>query len=141
MPGSPLLLLAGSMSDTTRTDTGNTTCCQGTELSIPTNFSMLQKTMRAKYCMLCLYYVRVAASPTFFLLLRRRAARGLVAGLLSHGDSCDDAGLATQTPLLLLLLQVLQDVLGPLVGARHRPRREGFLEGRRAWRVDQTAQT
>ena len=72
--------------------------------------------------MLCLYYVRVAASPTFFLLLRRRAARGLVAGLLSHGDSCDDAGLATQTPLLLLLLQVLQDVLGPLVGARHRPR-------------------
>lgn len=141
MPGSPLLLLTGLMSDTTRTDTGNTTCYQGTELSITTIFSMLQNRMKAKSCMLCLYYVCVAGSPTFFLLLRRRAACGLVAGLLSHGNGRDDAGLATQTPLLLLLLQVLQDVLSPLVGARHRPRRKGFLEGRRAWRVDQTAQT
>lgn len=65
--------------------------------------------------------------PTFLLLLGRRAAGGLVAGLLSHWDGRDDAGLAAQPPLLLLLLQVLQDVLGPLVGARHRPRREGFL--------------
>ena len=73
--------------------------------------------MKAKCCILCLYYVCVAGSPTFFLLLRRRAARGLVAGLLSHRDGRDDAGLSTQTPLLLLLLQVLQDVLGPLVGA------------------------
>lgn len=86
-------------------------------------------------------YARVPGSPTFFLLLGRRAARGLVAGLLSHGDGRDDAGLAAQAPLLFLLLQVLQDVLGPLVGARHRPRREGFLK-RVAWRValGQTAQ-
>lgn len=84
----------------------------------------------------------VPGCPTFFLLLRRGAARGLVAGLLSHGDGRDDAGLAAQTPLLFLLLQVLQDVLGSLVGARHCPRREGFLEkgehGGAA--LDQTAQ-
>lgn len=79
----------------------------------------------------------MACGPTFLLLLRRRAARGLVAGLLSHGDGRDDAGLAAQTPLLLFLLQVLEDVLGSLVGARHRPRGEGFLKRRG---VDQTAQ-
>ena len=66
-------------------------------------------------------------APTFLLLLGRGAAGGLVAGLLGHGDGRDDAGLAAQAPLLLLLLEVLQDVLGALVGARHRPRREGFL--------------
>lgn len=65
---------------------------------------------------------------TLLLLLGRRAARGLVAGLLSHRDGGDDAGLAAQASLLFLLLQVLEDVLGSLVGARHRPRREGFLE-------------
>lgn len=73
------------------------------------------------YKIFSITYASVAGSPTFFLLLRRGAARGLVAGLLSHGDGSDDAGLAAQTPLLFLLLQVLQDVLGPLVGARHRP--------------------
>lgn len=71
----------------------------------------------------------VPGSPTFFLLLGRRAARGLIAGLLSHRDGRDDAGLAAQTPFLFFLLQVLQDVLGSLVGARHRPCRERFLEG------------
>lgn len=55
------------------------------------------------------------SGPTFLLLLRRGAAGGLVAGLLGHGDGRDDAGLAAQPPLLLLLLEVLQDVLGPLV--------------------------
>lgn len=72
---------------------------------------------------------RGGVPPTFLLLLGRRAAGGLVAGLLGHRDGGDDAGLAAQPPLLLLLLQVLQDVLGPLVGAGHRPRREGFLGG------------
>lgn len=72
----------------------------------------------------------VVYAPTFLLLLGRGAARGLVAGLLGHGDGRDDASLAPQAALLLLLLQVLQDVLGPLVGARHRPRREGFLQKR-----------
>lgn len=66
--------------------------------------------------------------PTFLLLLGRGAAGGLVTGLLSHRDGGDDAGLAAQPPLLLLLLQVLQDVLGALVGARHGPGREGFLQ-------------
>lgn len=59
----------------------------------------------------------MVGSPTFFLLLGRGAACGLIAGLLSHRDGRDDAGLAAQTPLLFLLLQVLQNVLGPLVGA------------------------
>lgn len=79
----------------------------------------------------------MAASPTFFLLLRRGATSGLVAGLLDDGDGGDDASLAAQTPLLLLLLQVLEDVLGPLVGTRHGPRREGFLGKRergREWK-------
>lgn len=67
--------------------------------------------------------------PTFFLLLGRRAAGGLVAGLLGEGNGGDDAGLPPQPPLLLLLLQVLQDVLRPLVRARHRPRRERLLQG------------
>lgn len=125
MPSSPLLLLAGSS-----TDTRKTTCCQGTEVSAASQFLCIR-----------VWYILVShGNPTFFLLLRRRAARGLVAGLLSHRDGRDDAGLAAQTPLLLLLLQVLQDVLGPLVGARHCPRREGFLERGWAWRVDQTAQ-
>lgn len=66
-------------------------------------------------------YVVAWCGPTFFLLLGRRAAGGLVARLLSHRDGRDEAGLAAQTTLLLLLLQVLQDVFSPLVGARHRP--------------------
>lgn len=69
----------------------------------------------------------MAVPPTFLLLLGRGAAGGFIAGLLGHGDGCDDAGLAPKTPLLLLLLQVLQDVLGTLVGARHGPRRERLL--------------
>lgn len=63
----------------------------------------------------------MASSTTFFLLLRRGATRGLVAGLLNYGDGGDDASLAAQAPLLLLLLQVLEDMLGPLVGARYGP--------------------
>lgn len=59
----------------------------------------------------------ILVAPTFLLLLRWRAARGLVAGLLSHGDGRDDARLAAQTALFLLLLQVLEDMLGSLVGA------------------------
>lgn len=98
--------------------------------------------MHIKRLHFCILHVCVPGSPTFFLLLGRGAARGLVARLLGHGDGRDDAGLAAQTPLLFLLLQVLQDVLGPLVGARHRPRREGFLErvAWEGWRLDQTAQ-
>lgn len=52
-------------------------------------------------------YMFMAVSPTFFLLLWRGATRGLVAGLLNHGDGRDDASLAAQPPLLLFLLQVL----------------------------------
>lgn len=59
----------------------------------------------------------MAGSPTFFLLLRWGAARGLVASLLDYGDGGDDAGLTAQPPLLLLLLQVFENVLSPLVGA------------------------
>lgn len=79
----------------------------------------------------------MAGSPTFFLLLRRGATSGLVASLLNYGDGGDDASLAAQPPLLLLLLQVLEDVLGPLVRTRHGPRREGFLgkcERGREWK-------
>lgn len=44
---------------------------------------------------------------TLFFLFRWRAASGLVAGLLSNGDGCDDAGLTPQSPLFVLLLHVL----------------------------------
>lgn len=63
--------------------------------------------------------LRGAGTFTFLLLLWRRTAGGLIAGLLRDGDGGDDAGLPAQTPLLLLLLQVLQDVLRPLVGPGH----------------------
>ena len=72
--------------------------------------------------------------PTFLLLLWWGAAARLVAGLLSHRDGGDDAGLAAQTSLLLFLLQVPQDVLRPLVGSGHGPRREGLLQGVRGQR-------
>lgn len=54
MPGSPLLLLTVLMSDTTRTDTGNTTCYQDTELSVPTNFCMYEGQMLYFMFILCL---------------------------------------------------------------------------------------
>lgn len=80
---------------------------------MPVLINVPQQTIVLVYnCTIC---ACVPGSPTFFLLLGRGAARGLVAGLLSHRDGRDDAGLAAKAPFLFLLLQVLQDVLGSLV--------------------------